>query len=926
MLQAFETLRERFQGRPDSEHAQALVRLAVATLILAYMLYLGFGDRFHQPDIRAVSYVILAETVVGFGIVGWIGVNPGVSYTRRAVGILADNITLLLMMSIGGRALSPLYVVSMWVTVGNGLRYGPAWGIAAASTASVSFLYVISVTPFWLDNPSLAWGLLAGLAILPVYLNVLLHSFGDVVPTWRTYMSSVLRAPGMFVASLRPVRPSGRWMAMARHGISLIEERFSGRSDSEHAQALIRLALTGLFGIYLSLVHFFDAASAEALEWAVRIVATEALVGVGLVLAIALRPKRSHARRAVGIVSDYTVVGLLMYQLGESAAPLYIVLLWVTVGNGLRYGERYLHAAVVVACVCFAAVVSSTDYWLKNQVLAVGLLLGLPAIPLYLASLLRALVRATEQANHASEAKSRFLANMSHEFRTPLNGIVGMADLLMTTRLTPEQRESAEVIQTSAHALQSLIEDVLDIASIEAGKLRCTDIEFRLTDVLNGIRTLLLPAATAKGLPVEIRIGEGVPPVVVGDSAHLCQILVSLASNAIKFTEYGRVTIEVSRADPQEGEELRLRFAVSDTGIGIPREKLETIFDAFEQADGSHRRRYGGTGLGTTIARALTDLLGGRIGVVSEVDVGSTFTVEVPLRIGTAEPSAALRPMPPVPNVIAFDDPFVRHKARVRSMRVLAADDQPANLMMLKRLLEKAGHQARDVVSGEDVLMALESESYDAVIIDLHMPKVSGLDVIKQARVMEAGRRRTPIIVLTADATPQMVLDCERAGAFAFLTKPVTVSLLLDKLAEVGNGKGAGAEAAAPGEAGVVISQRMLDELHELGMGDGFVGNFLGECLRDAVQCTTEMEAAGRSASWDLFRDHCHALKGVASHMGAIKLGAEASDAMRMTNWELNTKWRSGLERLRQQIELARSELARMKALGGDRRRDPEPT
>lgn len=691
-----------------------------------------------------------------------------------------------------------------------------------------------------------------------------------------------------------------------------IRKRFEGRPDSEHAQALVRLAITALFAGYLALVAYLDTFEPDAIKWASFAVLIEAAVGVALLCAIALVGRVSHLRRWMGMIADYSVVGALMYLLGESAAPLYVVLLWVTIGNGLRYGVKYLYAAVALASLTFGLVVAATPYWLQNPVLGIGLLLGLPAIPLYLASLLRALVLATQAAKRANEAKSRFLANMSHEFRTPLNGIVGMAELLITTKLSPEQRESAEVIQTSARTLQQLVEDVLDISSIEAGKLTRDDAEFRLTDLLAGIRTLLLPSATAKGLHFETKLDPSLPAVLVGDSAHLRQILVNLVSNAIKFTEHGSVKIEVSRTEPAVGEEVRVRFEITDTGIGIAQSKLATIFEAFEQADSSHRRRYGGTGLGTTIAKALTDLLGGTISVQSEPDLGSTFTVEIPMRIG-AVTSIPARTAPESGNVIAFDDPFVRHKARVRPMTILIADDQPANLMMLQRLIEKAGHQPRTASSGEDVLMMLESESFDAVIIDLHMPKLSGLDVLKQARVIQAGQHRIPFIVLTADATPQMVVECERAGAYAFLSKPISVPVLLDKLADLGTQQpGQKTPSAVTASAGEIISKKALDELRELNLGKNFIDNFLVECQRDALRCISELETAGHSAAWDMFRDQCHALKGVASNMGAVRLATSASDAMRMANWQLSTKWRGVLDGLRQQLELARAELVRL--------------
>lgn len=264
-------------------------------------------------------------------------------------------------------------------------------------------------------------------------------------------------------------------------------------------------------------------------------------------------------------------------------------------------------------------------------------------------------------------------------------------------------------------------------------------------------------------------------------------------------------------------------------------------------------------------------------------------------------------------NIIAFSDPFVRHRARVRPMRILVADDQAANLMVMRRLLEKAGHRPQVVDDGEDVLTAIETQSFDAVIIDLHMPGASGVEIIKQTRFMEAGRKRTPFIVLTADATTEARLECERAGAHAFMTKPVIVDKLLEKLAEIAEGvapaAGQAAAQAAPPADRSLISQHILDELREMGLGEEFVHRFLVECVRDARKCLAELEVAGRRASWDEFRDACHALKGAAGNMGAVRLADTASEGMRLPSDRLLAEWSGLLNLLRQQLEQASAAL-----------------
>jgi two-component system sensor histidine kinase RpfC len=622
--------------------------------------------------------------------------------------------------------------------------------------------------------------------------------------------------------------------------------------------------------------------------------------------------------------------------MGAHLAPVYVVYLWVTIGNGLRFGPRFLLGAVGLASLSFLFVITTTPYWIENAALAWGLLAGLVAIPAYLTSLLRALTRATEEARRANEAKSRFLANMSHEFRTPLNGIVGMSELLATTKLNAEQRECSDVLQASARTLLALVEDVLDISAIEAGKLKRVDADFRLSDILRGIQLMLQPTAQKKGLVFQVDIAREVPDSLHGDDNHLRQILVNLVSNAVKFTEHGRVLVSVSRVGATWESTALLRFSVRDTGVGIPESAQARIFQAFEQADNGHGRRFGGTGLGTTIAKALTELLGGTIGFESREGEGSHFWVEMPFAIA-AEAEVAVEAEKKAPelvygseNVIAFDDPFVRHRARVRPLRLLVADDQPANLTVLCRLLEKAGHQAQTVESGDDVLAALEDGHFDGVIIDLHMPGVSGLDVLKQVRVMEAGAQQlTPFIVLSADATASTVRACEQAGARAFLTKPVVVARLLDALADVALGSSESQIQPAQITAQVaaeehVISRNVLEELKELQLGNDFLALFIDECMRDALKSIGELERTGASTQWDMFRDHCHALKGVAGNMGAVRLASAASESMRLGNWQLAREWRQRIKGLREQLETARIALKTASAAPQDAERGPD--
>ena len=424
---------------------------------------------------------------------------------------------------------------------------------------------------------------------------------------------------------------------------------------------------------------------------------------------------------------------------------------------------------------------------------------------------------------------------------------------------------------------------------------------------------MLEPMAAKKGLVFEMSIADDVPTTLKGDASHLRQILINLAFNAVKFTEAGSVRVLVSRVGAESDGRMIIRFAVRDTGIGIPDEARERIFQAFEQVEGGHARRFGGTGLGTTIAKALSESMGGRIDFDSEFGKGSEFRADIPLLVVGREASPA-GISPADGKVIHFDDPFVRHRARVRSLRLLIADDQAANLTVLRRLLEKAGHQVWSVDSGEEVLNAIEMGGYDAVITDLHMPGVSGLDVLKQARVMEAGRRLTPFIVFSADATEQARKIAATAGAVGFLTKPIVVTRLLDVLAEIAQGDAAGEmRPASRNDGAEVISPHFISELAGMGLDPPFVELFINECLNDAVKCIVAIERAVADDNRDTLREHCHALKGVAGNMGATQLAATVSECMNSDPRLRAGDLQAVPARLREQLEAARAALRGMR-------------
>ena len=790
--------------------------------------------------------------------------------------------------------------------------------------------------------------------------------------------------------------------------------------NGEHEQALIRIVFTTSFFIYLFNVNTGSPSAIHVLEFLAGYIFFSAL----LIAHLLKNPENNKYRIALSIAADMgaATYGMLVTQ--ESGAIFYGVYLWVIVGNGLRYGIPALLFSYGCSLAGFIVVITTNDYWLAHPRLSLGLLMPLILVPLYIKKLRNQLNKALESAKKANQAKTQFLAHMSHEMRTPLNGLIGVSDLLTVTPLNREQHDLVRTLKNSSRILQRLIENVLDFSKIESGKLESEKIDFDLHELVNNIVEMFQSQAAEKRLQLHVRFTPDTPFALNGDALHLLQIIINLTGNAIKFTNKGSVELRIGTIR-QDETTAHIKFEIIDSGIGISPDAQKFIFERFTQADPSIARKYGGTGLGTTISRDLVKLLGGKIGVHSEIGIGSVFWFELPfakqafmnemngptsldqlrvISIGIAQAErnvlanhlagwrvryeyeesidrffsrlnqmqlsqqkgvvvmcspqsfgmsakdfaekvsvvnqsnsislilfnpdmqaevdedrlglgyTCLLRFPldktllfnalhgvmaprPTSGVISFKDHYERTNKEKRGVRILVADDNGTNRKIIARILEHGGHKVELVEDGEQALDRLEQKRFDLIILDMNMPQMGGLDVVKIHRATSMQGVPTPVIILTADATIAAMRECEAAEIDSYLTKPVDAITLLDTIARltstVNTVDAAELSPAVDDDSdqSSLLNESTLHQLALLGEGqDNFLQVVIHGYISETEKILETMRTSLANQEYATFKELAHIIKGSSGNVGADAMYTLCSEIMQCPPADLNLK------------------------------------
>jgi two-component system sensor histidine kinase RpfC len=670
----------------------------------------------------------------------------------------------------------------------------------------------------------------------------------------------------------------------------------SDLAQSVRAQATLRLKF-GLFvlAVMLGAMAYWGPARPDSGHWEIG------AVGVAYLLYNFTAWYLSHRSRAVAphvlvaatAVLDPLMLSAFLVVVGRASILFVGFYLFTILGFGFRVGRRAMHLCQAISIAGFGLVAWMSPAWRENPLFELSHLVLLTVVPLYAGVLIRNLQAARDAAERASLAKSQLLAKVSHELRTPLTGIVSTASLIEAQSGDPASIARAHSIIDLALGLDVEIKQLLDLSRIESGRDSVQKIAFDIRQVTDHVVRPLAPIAAAKDIELLVEVDPAITGEVLGDAHALNSVLMNLAGNAVKFTETGSVLVDV-RLLGETGEVSRIGFSVRDTGIGIPPDLQQKIFEPFFQVETGPVRKYGGTGLGTSIALAHVRRMGGELQLESEPGMGSRFWFELQMARATAAPGPAAE----APARI------VRHK------RVLVADDNHTNLQLIREMLERDGHRVAAVESGQDALEALATAAFDVVFLDFNMHDMDGASVYETYRM--GVLKPAPTFFVTADTTALTAARLKGLGAAGIIYKPVTFDKLRSALAGLFPDDSAAVEQVAPRVSPHLrpvpveyLDPAAIDTLREVRDSPEFLQRMISDGISDIERIDGLLGEALVGRDLAGVHRHAHALRGVSLSLGAIRLSALADRLMTIGQRELDASARDRHGELRRTADLS---------------------